>query len=146
SWRDRPCRRRRRERRPRRWRMAPAYARDRPHARQCRSWRPVRPDRRWFLALSLPVRGGTVPRAAQHGARFFEFGGSIDAEWNGGNDGDVDPHASLDGAQLLELLAALERRRLQPDELLQRRATIGVKSYMMIERPLARRRGGTGEI
>ena len=60
--------------------------------------------------------------------------------------GDVDAHAGFERAQLLELLAAFERRGRQRDEALERRAAIGVEADVMIERPLAGRRGGAGEV
>ena len=62
------------------------------------------------------------------------------------DDGDVDAHAGLQRAQLLELLALLQRRGRQRDEALQRRAAIGVEADVVVERPVARGRGGAGEI
>ena len=53
---------------------------------------------------------------------------------------DVDAHAGFERAQLLELLALLQRRRRQRDEALERRAAIGVEADMMVERPVARAR------
>ena len=52
---------------------------------------------------------------------------------------DVDAHAGFERAQLFELLALFERRGRQRDEALQRRAPIGIKPDVMIERPFARR-------
>ena len=48
---------------------------------------------------------------------------------------DVDPHAGLERAQLLEPLAPLERRRRQLDEALERRAAESVKPDVVVERP-----------
>ena len=70
----------------------------------------------------------------------------IDAERHGVDDRHVDAHAGLQRAQLLEPLALFERRRRQRDEALQRGAPIGVKPDVVVERPLAGRRGGAGEI
>ena len=59
---------------------------------------------------------------------------------------DVDPHAGLQRAQLLQPLPPLQRRGRQRDEALQRRAAIGIEPDMVLQRPVAGRRGGAGEI
>ena len=76
----------------------------------------------------------------------FEVAGGVDTERHAVDDGDVDPHAGLQRAQLLELLALLQRRRRQRDEALQRGAAIGVEADMMVERAVAIGRRGAGEI
>ena len=67
-----------------------------------------------------------------------EVGGRVDAERDRVDDRHVDAHAGLERAELLELLALLERRRRQGDIALERRAAIGVEADVMIERPVAR--------
>src|SRR4051812_19482495 len=83
---------------------------------------------------------------SQHGAGCLQVLRRIDAERHRLNDCDVDAHAGFDRAELLQLLALLERRRRELNETLQRRAPIGVKSDVMMERPIARGRDGAGEI
>ena len=68
----------------------------------------------------------------------FEIVGRVDAERHRADDLDVDAHAGLERAQLLELLAPFQRRRGKRHEALQRGAAIGVEADMMVERPLAR--------
>ncbi len=70
----------------------------------------------------------------------------IDAERHAVDNGDVDPHAGFERAQLLELLAQFERRGRQRDEALQRGAAVGIEPDVVIERPVARRRGRAREI
>src|SRR5262249_51402282 len=54
---------------------------------------------KWRLVKSMP---------AQRGASHFEIIRGVDAERDRGHDGDVDPHAGLKRAQLLELFAPLQ--------------------------------------
>jgi hypothetical protein len=77
-------------------------------------------------------------------ARAFEVLGRVDAERHGLDDRDVDAHAVLERAQLLELLALLERRGGRAHEALERAAAIGVEADVMVERPLPRRRAWRG--
>ena len=62
------------------------------------------------------------------------------------DEADVDAHAGLERAQLLQPLAPLERRGRQRDEALQRGAAIGVEADMVEEVALAPGRRGAGEI
>src|SRR6266853_5014695 len=82
----------------------------------------------------------------KHGAGGFEVVRGVDAERHRSHDGDVDPHAGLERAELLELLAPLQHRWRQPDEPFERRPAIGVKPDVVIEQPVPVRRGGAGEI
>src|SRR5262245_39379428 len=70
----------------------------------------------------------------------------VDVERLGADQRHVDAHAGLERAQLLEPLALLQRRGRQRDEAFERRAAIGVKPEVVIERPLPPWRGGAGEI
>ena len=96
--------------------------------------------------------GLVLGRRARSSAGFKKFprprkiGRSIDTERDSVNEADMDAHAVLQRAQLLELLAGLERRRRQADEALQRRAPISVDADMVVERTVAVRRGGAREI
>ena len=67
----------------------------------------------------------------------LEIGRRVDAERHAVDERHVDAHAGLERAQLLELLALLERRRRQRHEALERRAAIGVDADVVVERPLA---------
>ena len=58
----------------------------------------------------------------------------VDPQRNGGDHGDVDAHAGLERAKLLQPLAPLERRGRQRDETLQRGAAIGIEADMVEER------------
>src|ERR1700693_1847505 len=66
-------------------------------------------------------------------ARPLEIGRSIDTERNGVNDLDVDAHAGFERAQLLELLALLQHRRLQGNEARQRRPAVRVYADVVIK-------------
>src|SRR5579859_2951522 len=87
-----------------------------------------------------------VATVLQHLPGDFEVVGRIDAERHRLHDGDVDAHAGLERAQLLELLAPLEPRWRQAHEPLQRSAPIGVKPDVVIERPVPGGRGRAGEV
>src|SRR2546423_15410839 len=89
---------------------------------------------------------GVTAGAPDEFARPFEIGGSVDSERHAFDDRDIDAHAGFERAQLLELFAPLQRRPRQPDKARQRRTAIGVEPDMMVERALARGRGGAGEI
>ena len=95
-----------------------------------------------FLAtvMAVPVRRRAVAsQRASIVARPLQVLRRVDAERHAVDDGDVDAHAGFERAQLLELLALFERRGRQADEARERRAAIGVKPDVMIERPVARR-------
>src|SRR5262249_35777869 len=79
-------------------------------------------------------------------SRPLEVLGRVDAERYARDDARVDAHARLERAQLLELLALLQRRRGERDETRQRGAAKGVKPDVVIERALARGRPGAREI
>ena len=106
----------------------------------------------WLLsreALAGAERKGEGDQPAfggEHRPRPGEVGGRVDAERHGVDDRDVDPHAGFERPELLELLAHLERRGRQADVAGKRRAAIGVEADVVVERPVAPRRGGAGEI
>src|SRR3954454_12491690 len=74
---------------------------------------------RWELAPGSPwnaifgsvVMAPSSSRSAfcQYPARRFEVGGHVDAARHGVDDGDVDPHAGLERAQLLEFFLPFQR-------------------------------------
>ena len=68
----------------------------------------------------------------------------VDAERHAVDERDVDAHAGFERAQLLEPLALLERRGRQADEARERRAAIGIKADVMIERAIAGRARSRG--
>ena len=87
-----------------------------------------------------------VNRGAEHGARPFEIRRRVDAQRHAVHDGHVDAHAGFERPQLLEPLANLQRGGRKGDEAGERRAPIGIKADVMIERPFACRRRRPGEI
>ena len=92
------------------------------------------------------VRNRQVNALDSSARRAFEVLRRIDAERHAVDDGDVDAHAGLQRAQLLEPLALLERRGRQLDEALEGGAAVGIEPDVMVERPLPVGRGGAGEI
>src|SRR6478672_1714121 len=96
------------------------------------------PGSPWNAIFSFLVMSPCISRSGfgQYGPGGFQIGRRIDAARHGVDDGDVDPHSGLQRPELLQFLLALQRRRLQPHELLQRRAPIGIKADMMIARPI----------
>src|SRR5579883_686122 len=70
----------------------------------------------------------------------------VDPERNPLHDAHVDAHSGFERPQLLELLAQLERRGGQRNKAGERGAAISVDADVMIERPLAMRCFGTGEV
>ena len=62
------------------------------------------------------------------------------------DDRHVDAHAGFERAQLLEPLPPLQARRRQRDEAGERLAAKRIETEMVVERTLAPRRGGAGEI
>src|SRR5579859_2204712 len=76
----------------------------------------------------------------------FEVVRGVDAARHGVDNSDVDPHAGLERPQLFQLLLLFQRRGGEADEALQRRAAIGVEPDVMVARPVAMGRGGSGEI
>src|SRR5690349_2976499 len=89
-------------------------------------------------------RWGSCAAPCEHGARLLQLLGRVDAERHRRDQRDVDAHAGLERAQLLELLAPLQRRGREPHEPLERVAAVGVEPDVMVERPVAVRRGGAG--
>src|SRR5260370_26221862 len=101
------------------------------------------PGSPWNAIFSL-VMAPSISSSAicQYLAGGFEIGRGIDAAGHRVDDGDVDPHAGLQGPELLEFFLALERRGRQLDEALQRRAAIGIEADVMVAVPMrAWRRG-----
>src|SRR5258706_12168667 len=96
---------------------------------------------RGYLDVRRPGR-----TLSQHGAGCLKVLRRIDAERHGFDDRHVDAHAGFHRAELLQLLALLERRERQLDETFQRRAAIGVKPNVMVERTVPHGHGGAGGI
>ena len=71
---------------------------------------------------------------AEHPACFLQVFRRIDAVRHAFHQRDIDPHAVVERAQLLEPLALLVGRRWQFDEALQRRAAICIKADVMVMR------------
>ena len=86
------------------------------------------------------------PNNPQYPPGGFEIGRGVDAAGDAVDEGDVDPHAGLQRAQLLELLLLLQRRRGQRHEPFQRGAAVGVEADMVIAGAVAMGRRGAGEI
>src|SRR5260221_10326481 len=82
----------------------------------------------------------------KHFAGPRKIGRSIDTERNGVNEHHVDAHPGLEGAQLLEPLAALEDTGRQGDIALERGAAEGVEADMGVVVAGPARPGGAGEI
>src|SRR4051812_47884480 len=76
------------------------------------------PGSPWNAIFSLLMT--VFPSAAEQGAGLFQVFGGVDAENDVRRQRDVDTHAGLERAQLLEPLAALQRRGRQRDETGQR--------------------------
>ena len=90
--------------------------------------------------FGAPVRVLAACKSTSRGeqlARALQIGRRIDAERHAVDDGDVDAHAGFERAQLLELLALLERRGRQRDEARERGAAIGVEADVVVERAVA---------
>ena len=138
-------------RRPRRSRRAAARSPDRPRGRRGANWRPARPGMRssscssWLLS-SRSLLNCQRQRPSSARAR-LEVLGRIDAE----------RHRCRRCATSMRMPASSARNCSSfsrcssgeggsVDEALQRRAAIGVEADVMIERPVAGRRGGAGEI
>src|SRR5215471_563692 len=96
--------------------------------------------------MSLRSYGLRPLPSSQNLSCAFEIRGRVDAERHAGDDGRVDAHAGFERAELLELLALLERRGRERDETRKRGAAERIKADMVIERALARGGGGAGEI
>src|SRR6266567_6925227 len=95
--------------------------------------------------LGFPSTGSS-PRSAHRRPQQFQVLGRVDLGGRAIDDRHVDAHAGFERAQLLELLAALERRGRQRDEAGERVAAERIEPEMMVERTLAPGRGGAGEI
>src|SRR5205085_2535056 len=100
----------------------------------------------WSVVWSWRLVTRGARRTGEEASRFFQILRRVDAERRRIDDGDVDAHAGLERAELLQLLTFFESRGGELDEALERGAPIGVKPDVMIERPLTRGRGGAGEI
>src|SRR5262245_11278619 len=92
------------------------------------------------------ARSDLVGTRSEQVARALELLGRIDAQRHTVDDGYVDAHAGFQRAQLLEFFPLLERRGGKADEAGERLAPVGVEADVVIERAIARRRGGTGEV
>src|SRR6202162_6107990 len=97
------------------------------------------------VLIGFPSAGCSM-RSAHRGPRQFQILRRVDLGRGAVDDRHVDAHAGLQRAQLLELLAALERRGRQRDEAAERAAAKRIKPEMMVERSLAPRRIGGGGI
>src|SRR6476646_8941771 len=98
-----------------------------------------------FIAVGL--RGvRRMSMAGQNATGHSEVLGCINTEWHRFHDRHVDAQARFEQPQLLELFTSFERRRWQRHEFLQRRPSIGVEPDVMVERPIAIRGRGAGEI
>ncbi|ENN84443.1 hypothetical protein RHSP_22368 [Rhizobium freirei PRF 81] len=86
-------------------------------------------------------RGG-----GKNASGLFKVLGSIDTERDRVNDLHIDAHAGFQRPQLLQRFAPLERRWAEAHEFLQSCAAISVEADMMVERAVAVRGGGTGEV
>ena len=76
----------------------------------------------------------------------FQVGGGVDAARHRVDDADIDPHAGLQRPKLLEFFPPLQRRGSERHETPQRFAPVGVKTDVMVMRPIAPGRGGAGKI
>ncbi len=148
------------QRHPRTSHRAAACSRDRPCGRRDRNWRRARPDRRsvswargWsfnrrfqagFVCGEAPHKSMSAYPRAKRGAGGFKIFRRVDAKRHGIDQRHVDAHAGFQQAQLLEPLAQFQRRRRQRDEPRQRRAAIGIKPDVVIERAVAGRARSRG--
>src|SRR5580692_3264706 len=95
---------------------------------------------RLAVLMMVPWGSGTHTGARKSTSRcepiacLREIGRRVDAEWYRVDDGDVDAHAGLERAQLLEPFTLLERGGGQAHEEGERGAPISVDSDVMIER------------
>src|SRR5262249_32248950 len=103
----------------------------------CDSRSPLSRGRAQNLLIAVGLRA-----PPENLARSLEVGGRIGAARHA----PAEAHARLERAQLLELLALLQRRGGERDETRQRGAAKGVKPDVVIERALARGRRRAGEI
>src|SRR5580693_9700193 len=107
---------------------------------------------RLAVLMMVPWGSGTHTGARKSTSRSqpipcqSEVGRRVDAERYRVDDGDVDAHAGLERAQLLEPFTLLERGRGQADEAGERGAPIGVDSDVVIERAVTAGRLRAGEI
>src|SRR4051812_48927661 len=76
----------------------------------------------------------------------FELFGGVDPQRDTVYNDHVDPHAGLERAQLLELLAMLQWRGSEGDKTSKRPTAKGVNADVMKKRSRAPRRGRAGEI
>ena len=102
-----------------------------------RSRRRALPGRRWCAPGSAGPRrsgacGGHRSAASSPGRAPDRLG--VDAERHRRDDGGVDAHAVLQGAQLLQALALLQDARRQTDEAGERAAAIGVEADVVDQR------------
>src|SRR5262245_49569562 len=100
------------------------------------------PGSPWKAIFSFLVMLPCISRSGfgQYAPRGFEVRGGVDAARHRIDDGDIDPHPSLQRTELLELLLLFQRRGRQPHEALQRSAAIGVEADMVVARAVAIRR------
>ena len=91
-------------------------------------------------------RGHDFPLGASRSRARLQIVGRVDAERSDVDERDVDPHARLQRAQLLEPLAPLQRRGRQGDETRERGAAVGVEADMVQQVALAPGRARAGEV
>src|SRR3954451_3834284 len=82
----------------------------------------------------------------QYPARGFEVRRRVDAARHRIYDGHVDPHPSLERAELFQLLLEFQRRGRHRHKTLQRLAAIRIQSDMVVARPAPPGSGGAGKI
>src|SRR6185312_8877351 len=85
--------------------------------------------------MTVDVSRACAPSSTrQHGPRFLQVLRRVDAARHRVDDGDVDAHAGVERAQLLQPLALLVRRRRQLDEALERGAPVRIEADVVIVR------------
>src|SRR5260370_20548928 len=86
------------------------------------------------VLIVFPSAGFSM-RSAHHGPQQFQILCRVDLGRGAIDDCDVDAHAGLERAQLLELLAALERRWRQRDETAERIAAKRIQPALSVAAP-----------
>jgi hypothetical protein len=87
---------------------------------------------RVLLACKFRTQTFALESTAKQPARFFQILGRVDAKRHTSNDHDIDAHAGVDRAQLLQILTPFIGRRREFDEAFQGCATVRVEPDVMI--------------